>query len=337
MKNNNRYSQSNQSSKSSKKKNLNNNNNKIPELNQYTFNHTSSSKSKDIYAEDSSYEIESLSKQNFSDNNNNNTIINNNKNKNNNNNKNIINNSIKIINNDDDNNNNNNNENNNNENNENDINYLKQYKNLCEKRIKQLNPSETFPITKNSLSNNNLIKSNINPLFESRYENLYEKYMKLLNDYNDKLNNTNNNNNSSSNNLSYNSNNQSNFSTENYTFEKYKTLKKKYKNLKKENQKIVELLREETLATEEQKNIIFLLQNTIDNELIKNGNINKYITSENLVDFTRLKNENENYRKELVLSQALVNSLKSELEMKGKNDDENLSLKKKFSDKNFIL
>ena len=81
------------------------------------------------------------------------------------------------------------------------------------------------------------------------------------------------------------------------------------------------MLKEATLATEEQRNIISLLQKTIESDLIKGNVLKKYITFENVIDFAKIKNESEEYRKELVLSQALVNSLKSEIEvlMKEKN------------------
>ena len=48
-----------------------------------------------------------------------------------------------------------------------------------------------------------------------------------------------------------------------------------------------------------------------------------YLTVENIIDFTQLKSEAEQYRKELVLSQALVNSLKSEIEILNKEKKEN--------------
>ena len=53
-----------------------------------------------------------------------------------------------------------------------------------------------------------------------------------------------------------------------------------------------------------------------------------YLTVENIIDFTQLKLEAEQYRKELVLSQALVNSLKSEIEIlnKDKNKSNNMEL-----------
>ena len=193
---------------------------------------------------------------------------------------------------------------------------LNNYKYLCEKRIKQLNPSEKFPITKNSFYNknnrkenqnkeNNLYNQNIN----KKYELLNEKFEKLLNDYNEIINN---NQDISSNTINIGNNN-----------DKYKILKEKYKKIKAENKKIIELLKEETKACEMQKNIIDILKKAVNNDICKNNNLKNYITVDNIVDFTQLKMEAEQYRKELVLSQALVNSLKSEIEQLNKEKEIN--------------
>ena len=190
---------------------------------------------------------------------------------------------------------------------------LNNYKYLCEKRIKQLNPGEILPITPNSLNNKNKInqqKNNDNNLYNQninkKYELLNEKFEKLLNDYNEIV--TNNNvHDTSSNTINVGNNN-----------DKYKLMKEKYKKVKAENKKIIELLKEETKACEMQKNIIDILKQAINNDICKNSNLKNYITVENIVDFTQLKMEIEQYRKELVLSQALVNSLKSEIEQLNK-------------------
>ncbi len=198
------------------------------------------------------------------------------------------------------------------------INELNNYKYLCEKRIKQLNPGEVLPITPNSLNNKNKInqqKNNDNNLYNQninkKYELLNEKFEKLLNDYNEIV--TNNNvHDTSSNTINVGNNN-----------DKYKLMKEKYKKVKAENKKIIELLKEETKACEMQKNIIDILKQAINNDICKNSNLKNYITVENIVDFTKLKMEIEQYRKELVLSQALVNSLKSEIEQLNKEKGEN--------------
>ena len=193
---------------------------------------------------------------------------------------------------------------------------LNNYKYLCEKRIKQLNPNEVFPITSKSLNNkisqqnkndNNSYNQNIN----KKYELLNEKFEKLLNDYNEVITN-NNNHDTSSNTINIGNNN-----------DKYKIMKEKYKKIKSENKKIIELLKEETKACEIQKNIIDVLKQAINNDICKNSNLKNYLTVENIIDFTKLKLEVEQYRKELVLSQALVNSLKSEIEQLNKEKEEN--------------
>ena len=194
---------------------------------------------------------------------------------------------------------------------------LNKYKYLCEKRIKQLNPNEILPLTLDSLSNNNQNnnKNNIlNEGIQKKYDILSEKFKLLSDKYNEILNN--NNINQNANDISYSNNSSINGN------EKLLLLKEKYTKLKEENNKIIELLREETMATEEQKNIINILRQALEDDISKNSEIKNYITVENIVDFTQLKNESEEYRKELVLSQALVNSLKSEIEQLTKEKEE---------------
>ena len=191
------------------------------------------------------------------------------------------------------------------------INDLNNYKYLCEKRIKQLNPNEILPITSNSLKKrNNMVQQNnndnnsYNQNINKKYELLNNKFEKLLNDYNEIV--TNNNiHDTSSNTINIGNNS-----------DRYKIMKEKYK-------KIIELLKEETKACEMQKNVIDVLQQAINSDICKNSNLKDYITVENIVDFTQLKMEAEQYRKELVLSQALVNSLKSEIELLNKEKKEN--------------
>ena len=195
---------------------------------------------------------------------------------------------------------------------------LNKYKYLCEKRIKQLNPNEILPITIESLKNETKNTNNINlnnKDIHKKYELLNEKFKNLLNDYNDIIKNNNIHDISSNTIIAGNIN------------DKYKILKEKYKKIKEENNKIIEVLKEETKACEMQKNIIDILQQAIDNDLTKNEELKKYITIDNIVDFTQLKMEAEQYRKELVLSQALVNSLKSEIEQLNKEKEEALIYK----------
>ena len=190
---------------------------------------------------------------------------------------------------------------------------LNKYKFLCEKRIKQLNPNEILPLTIESLKDESNINNNNNlnnKDIHKKYELLNDKFQKLLNDYNDIIKNNN------IHDISTNTINAVNIN------DKYKILKEKYKKIKEENKKIIEVLKEETKACEMQKNIIDVLQQAIDNDISKNNELKKFITIDNIVDFTQLKMEAEQYRKELVLSQALVNSLKSEIEQLNKEKEE---------------
>ena len=195
------------------------------------------------------------------------------------------------------------------------LNDLYKYKILCEKRIKDLNPNEEFPVSEESIKNESK-KSSVKDENENKYDELLEKHKKLTKNYNELK---------EINSVQTDRSNKSNVS-----IEKYKLLKEKYKQLKNENDKIINILQQETNATEEQKNIISMLQQTIDSELLKNGTINQYITPENLIDFIKLKNEADEYRKKLVLSQAMVNSLKYEIEQFNK-EKEDSDIKRKKS------
>ena len=195
------------------------------------------------------------------------------------------------------------------------LNDLYKYKILCEKRIKDLNPNEEFPVSEESIKNQSK-KSSVKDENENKYDELLEKHIKLKKNYNELK--------------EINSEQTDRSNKSNVSIEKYKLLKEKYKQLKNENDKIINILQQETNATEEQKNIISMLQQTIDSELLKNGTINQYITPENLIDFIKLKNEADEYRKELVLSQAMVNSLKYEIEQFNK-EKEDSDIKRKKS------
>ena len=194
------------------------------------------------------------------------------------------------------------------------LNDLYKYKILCEKRIKDLNPNEEFPVSEESIKNQSK-KSSVKDENENKYDELLEKHKKLQKNYNELK--------------EINSEQTDRSNKSNVSIEKYKLLKEKYKQLKNENDKIINLLQQETNATEEQKNIISMLQQTIDSELLKNGTINQYITPENLIDFIKLKNEADEYRKELVLSQAMVNSLKYEIEQFNKEKEDSDKKRKK--------
>ena len=92
----------------------------------------------------------------------------------------------------------------------------------------------------------------------------------------------------------------------------YSILFAKYKRLQDKNKKLNEEIKKDELIIEEQKSYILLLKASIENDFFKNNDIKKYITTENIIDFIKLQSEKEQYKKELVLSQALVNSLQAE-------------------------
>ena len=94
--------------------------------------------------------------------------------------------------------------------------------------------------------------------------------------------------------------------------DKFEILMTKYRKLEKEKKNLNEELNKAQLVIEEKNGVILLLRSSIENDFFKNNDIIKYITTENIIDFIKLKNENEQYKKELVLSQALVNSLQNE-------------------------
>ena len=106
---------------------------------------------------------------------------------------------------------------------------------------------------------------------------------------------------------------------------KSNVLTKKYKQLEDENKKLINQIKKDELIIEEKNNTILLLKSSIENDFFKNNDITKYITLENIIDFIKLKTENEQYKKELVLSQALINSLQAEnvrlIKVKEENSD----------------
>ena len=76
----------------------------------------------------------------------------------------------------------------------------------------------------------------------------------------------------------------------------------------------VPIQKDEIIDIEEQKNYYDLLRKTIENDLLKNGVLNKYINVDGVLELAKIKNECEEYRKQLVLAQSMINSLKSDVE-----------------------
>ena len=289
---------------------------------------------------------------------------------------------------------------------------LRAYKMLCEKRIKQLNPEEQFPLTSKSLQNNKenynisnlqelnnmgnlsankdddfsptkrkveLINSNFNsgfnnnlnynyndsslinshmnsnmPIFgfkngNKSFSNEWSRPLEYSN-YAHKRNHDNKFNieeNSVSNNELINNNNSYSLSKSASKFhdQTNNDLYQRYAKLQEENASVVRLLQEQTKITEEQKKLIQNLEETVKNEVLKKTGDN--LSPENFINFTQMKNDAENFRKELVLSQALINSLKADNEnllgenkglkdsinkLKQEIDDITLKLKEKDSE-----
>ena len=167
------------------------------------------------------------------------------------------------------------------------INNLLEYKNLCEKRIRQLNPNENLPITKKNLFPQN-DKINTSSNFyrkDKNFDDLYSKCLKLSND------------------IKYLNNN-------NITQSEVNEIKKKYNDLKNEYRNLYGKIKQQDDVIKEQKNEIESLKT-------ENSNISR-INDENEENnneiIKNLKSQVETFRKNLVLSQAMVNSLKSEIE-----------------------
>ena len=102
-----------------------------------------------------------------------------------------------------------------------------------------------------------------------------------------------------------------------------------YKSFNLNNNENEKILEEQILINNEQKNYIEILKQTIESDLIKNelnfkeknenNNNNKF---DILIEFTKLKIENEKIKKDLILEQAVLIELKSEFESIKKLNDE---------------
>jgi len=72
----------------------------------------------------------------------------------------------------------------------------------------------------------------------------------------------------------------------------------------------------------EQQNYIDLLKKTIENELIKNGLLNHNMKVEELIDFAKIKLENEDCKKQLLLAHSMISGLKNDLVELTKENEE---------------
>lgn len=81
----------------------------------------------------------------------------------------------------------------------------------------------------------------------------------------------------------------------------------------------------------EQQNYADLLKKTIENELIKNGLLNKNFNAEEVIDLAKTKLESEKYKKQLVLAHSMINSLKNDLIELTKENEEYKANKNKLT------
>ena len=72
----------------------------------------------------------------------------------------------------------------------------------------------------------------------------------------------------------------------------------------------------------EQQNYIDLLKKTIENELIKNGLLNHNMKVEELIDIAKIKLENEDCKKQLLLAHSMISGLKNDLVELTKENEE---------------
>ena len=141
---------------------------------------------------------------------------------------------------------------------------LQEYINLLENRIRQYNPNENFPLTKNKM-NNVQSYSDINDKYntlQKKYNSLYETYAlnnKSLNNYQ-----------SNDSEIDINFPDVNDISPEEI-FSYYSQIQIQYKKLLQEKNKLVNQLKKEMVTNDEQRNYIEILKQTIESSLIKTG------------------------------------------------------------------
>ena len=141
---------------------------------------------------------------------------------------------------------------------------LQEYINLLENRIRQYNPNENFPLTKNKM-NNVQSYSDINDKYntlQKKYNSLYETYAlnnKSLNNYQ-----------SNDSEIDINFPDVNDISPEEL-FSYYSQIQIQYKKLLQEKNKLVNQLKKEMVTNDEQRNYIEILKQTIESSLIKTG------------------------------------------------------------------
>ena len=198
------------------------------------------------------------------------------------------------------------------------ISKLIDYKNLCEEIIKEMNPSISFPLQKdnnfninsyndkNIINNKNKSKNNskkLNLSFNQNYINNSKKNIKV--NSLSKLNRAN---------SEREQNNISGSETDKYDklYLKYIKIINDFKNLSNNSVSTNEYTRLKTQFNE--------LKNKNNNLIKQIQNSKKTLNNEENEIIKNLKEQVKTFREELVLSQALVNSLRSELEQYNKNN-----------------
>jgi hypothetical protein len=141
---------------------------------------------------------------------------------------------------------------------------LQEYINLLENRIRQYNPNENFPLTKNKM-NNVQSYSDINDKYnelQKKYNSLYETYAlnnKSLTNFQ-----------SNDSEIDINFPDVNDISPEEI-FSYYSQIQIQYKKLLSEKNKLVNQLKKEMVTNDEQRNYIEILKQTIESSLIKTG------------------------------------------------------------------
>ena len=185
------------------------------------------------------------------------------------------------------------------------LNQLLEYKNICEKRIKSLSPDEVLPLTIDSLNPNFYsIRSeknikNTSRVINTSYSYKHSKLNQQITNYGKTLD------------MDAYTNNEEIYKN------KYINLYRKYIQIIKENKKysINTIKLQNTIDKLKSENEYIL--NLYENEKEKNlENINESDLDEKAKEW---KEQAEIFRKDLVLSQAMVHSLKSEIEIRNKN------------------
>ena len=93
-------------------------------------------------------------------------------------------------------------------------------------------------------------------------------------------------------------------------------------------------IKKDPINAAEQQNYLDLIKKTVENELIKNGMLNLNINSENVIDLTKIRLESEEYKKQLVLAQSMITSLKNDLVELTKENEELKKDKGKYINNN---